>query len=56
MPAGLSWTRYLAALSACVVSMAAGSALVHNFYQPLADLDEYVERELQSRKQTKSHT
>lgn len=33
-----------------VISMAVGSNVVHEHYKPLADLEEYVEREIQSRK------
>lgn len=33
-----------------VMSMMAGSQLVHEYYQPLSDLEDYVQREIDRRK------
>lgn len=49
MPAGVSWPRYLAFLTAATVSMAAGAQTVHTFYKPLKDLEVYVDKELEKR-------
>ncbi|RWS17752.1 uncharacterized protein B4U79_02516 [Dinothrombium tinctorium] len=43
MPYGISWTSYITRLSAIILSMFAGAQLVHQFYQPLSDLDSLVE-------------
>lgn len=51
MPAGLSWSRYLLFCSAAMLSMCAGTSVVHWYYEPLKDLKEYVERERQRRKE-----
>lgn len=45
MPAGVSWGQYIIFFSAAMVSMFAGAQLVHMYYQPLKDLDKYVEKE-----------
>ncbi|XP_017768820.1 PREDICTED: uncharacterized protein C12orf73 homolog [Nicrophorus vespilloides] len=45
MPAGVSWPRYLKFLSAAMLSMFAGSQTVHIYYNPLKDLDVYIEKE-----------
>jgi len=50
MPAGVSWPRYLAFLSAAMLSMFAGSQVVHVYYKPLADLDVYIEDEIRAHK------
>lgn len=50
MPAGLSYGSYFKMVFVAIISMAAGSQLVHQYYEPLSDLEEYVEREIQRRK------
>ncbi|RUS72925.1 hypothetical protein EGW08_019321 [Elysia chlorotica] len=49
MPAGTSWPRYLAAVSAMMLSMFAGAQTVHFFYNPLQDLDKRIESEREKR-------
>ncbi|XP_028898253.1 uncharacterized protein LOC114804376 [Zeugodacus cucurbitae] len=46
MPAGVSWGQYMKFLSAAMLSMMAGSQLVHMYYKPLDDLNTYIEREM----------
>lgn len=43
-------TIYVKVLVISALSMMAGSSVVHNYYKPLDDLEEYVEREIQRRK------
>lgn len=50
MPAGVSWGTYLKFFSAAMVSMMAGSQLVHIYYRPLDDLEELIEVEVQKKK------
>lgn len=50
MPAGVSWGTYLKFFSAAMVSMMAGSQLVHIYYRPLDDLEEMIEVEVQKKK------
>lgn len=50
MPAGVSWGAYLKFFSAAMVSMMAGSQLVHIYYRPLDDLEELIEVEVQKKK------
>ncbi|XP_022908504.1 ubiquinol-cytochrome c reductase complex assembly factor 6 [Onthophagus taurus] len=45
MPAGVSWPRYLKFFTAAMLSMLAGSQVVHMYYKPMADLDKYIEEE-----------
>ena len=45
MPAGVSVGQYTKFLLASLLSMAAGSQLVHMYYKPLQDLEEYVDKE-----------
>lgn len=47
MPAGVSWAQYIGFTVAALLSMGVGAQVVHRFYQPLSDLEEYVEKELQ---------
>lgn len=49
MPAGVSWGQYLGFTVAALVSMGVGAQVVHRFYQPLHDLEEYIDREYQER-------
>lgn len=42
--------RYLRLLVLSSLSMMAGSQMVHNYYQPLTDLEDYVQREIERRK------
>lgn len=46
MPAGVSWGQYLKFMSCAMLSMMAGSQLVHMYYKPLQDLDKYIEKEM----------
>lgn len=46
MPVGVTWGQYLRFFTAAMVSMMAGSQLVHAYYKPLKDLDTYIEKEL----------
>ena len=48
MPAGVSWGQYLKFATAAMISMLAGSQIVHNFYNPLRDLDYYIQREIET--------
>lgn len=50
MPAGISTGRYLMYVGSSLLAMFAGSQIVHKYYQPLSDLDEYVAREEQRRR------
>ncbi|KAM4573722.1 ubiquinol-cytochrome-c reductase complex assembly factor 6 [Odontesthes bonariensis] len=34
MPAGVSWSRYLRMVGACMLSMFAGAQVVHQYYLP----------------------
>ncbi|XP_067642141.1 ubiquinol-cytochrome c reductase complex assembly factor 6 [Eurosta solidaginis] len=59
MPAGVSWGQYMKFLTAAMLSMMAGSQLVHMYYKPLEDLNTYIEREMKNLKkheETKSST
>lgn len=49
MPAGVSWGRYLSFTAAAMVSMFAGSHVVHTFYRPLDDLPQYVKTEIEKK-------
>ena len=42
--------QYIGLSIIAIISMAAGSQLVHQHYQPWNDLEEYVEREIVRRK------
>jgi len=44
MPAGVSWPQYLRYVVAALGSMALGSQMVHMYYDPLGDLEKYVEK------------
>ncbi|XP_075969477.1 ubiquinol-cytochrome c reductase complex assembly factor 6 sloth 2 [Anticarsia gemmatalis] len=48
MPAGVTWGQYLAFSSAAMLSMLAGSQIVHQYYRPLQDLNKYINKELQT--------
>ncbi|XP_023296172.1 protein brawnin [Lucilia cuprina] len=52
MPAGVSWGQYLKFMSCALLSMMAGSQLVHMYYKPLQDLDSYIEQEMKQAKKT----
>ncbi|XP_061389539.1 ubiquinol-cytochrome-c reductase complex assembly factor 6 [Musca vetustissima] len=53
MPAGVSWGQYLKFMSCAVLSMMAGSQLVHMYYKPLQDLDVYIDKEVEEVSKTK---
>ncbi|XP_049867183.1 protein brawnin [Pectinophora gossypiella] len=46
MPAGVTWGQYMSFSIAAMLSMLAGSQLVHQHYQPLKDLNEYINKEV----------
>lgn len=48
MPAGVTWGQYLSFSAAAMLSMLAGSQVVHQYYRPLQDLNKYINRELQN--------
>lgn len=48
MPAGVTWGQYISFSIAAMASMIAGSQLVHMHFQPLVDLHNYVNKELQN--------
>lgn len=50
MPAGVSWSKYLTFLTTAMLTMFAGSQVVHMYYRPLDDLDNYIEKEISSRR------
>ena len=45
MPAGVSWSQYLRYTTAAMLSMFAGAQLVHIYYQPMKDIEVYIEKE-----------
>lgn len=50
MPAGVPWSQYLKFMSSALISMMAGSHLVHIYYKPLQDLDLYIAQEMKRNK------
>lgn len=48
MPAGVSWGQYLTFSVSAMLSMLAGSQIVHQHYRPLQDLNDYINRELKN--------
>lgn len=50
MPVKVSWGKYIMFATCAMLSMFAGSEVVHRYYQPLTDLDEYVKKEKQKYK------
>lgn len=42
--------KYIGMAIIGMLSMAAGSQMVHQYYLPLSDLEEYVQREIERRK------
>lgn len=56
MPAGEPFGTYFKGLIAAALSMAAGSSVINRIFQPLSDLDEYIEREMQSRIEANKQT
>ncbi|XP_055598053.1 ubiquinol-cytochrome-c reductase complex assembly factor 6 [Uranotaenia lowii] len=48
MPAGVSTKEYVKFMAAAMLSMFAGSQVVHAYYKPLRDIRTYVDREIQS--------
>lgn len=45
MPAGVPWGEYIKFSVSAMVSMAAGSQVVHIYYKPLKDLPDFVQKE-----------
>lgn len=50
MPAGVSWSYYIKFTTCAMLSMLAGSQVVHMYYRPLEDLNEYIEEEMKQKK------
>ncbi|XP_047510141.1 uncharacterized protein LOC125053018 [Pieris napi] len=48
MPAGVTWGQYISFTVAAMLSMLAGSQIVHNHYKPLVDLHIYINKELEN--------
>ncbi|XP_073944113.1 ubiquinol-cytochrome c reductase complex assembly factor 6 sloth 2 [Choristoneura fumiferana] len=48
MPAGVTWGQYISFSAAAMFSMLAGSQLVHQYYKPLQDLNEYLNKEMKN--------
>lgn len=46
----MSIGKYIGVFIISLVSMMAGSQMVHEYYQPMNDLEEYVQREIARRK------
>lgn len=42
--------KYVGMSIIAMLSMAAGSQMVHQYYLPLSDLEDYVQREIERRK------
>jgi len=53
MPAGVSWSEYLKFFACAMLSMMAGSQLVHTYYKPLDDLNAYIDKEMENLKNSK---
>ncbi|XP_068629299.1 ubiquinol-cytochrome c reductase complex assembly factor 6 [Battus philenor] len=47
MPAGATWGQYISFSLAAMLSMIAGSQIVHQHYKPLVDLNKYINKELE---------
>lgn len=54
MPAGVSWGQYLKFFTSAMLAMMAGSQIVHMYYKPLDDLNDYVKKELEARNKSKN--
>lgn len=50
MPAGVSTKEYVKFMAAALFSMFAGSQLVHTYYNPLKDLNYYIDKEIKSQR------
>lgn len=50
MPAGVSMKEYLKFTTAAMLAMFAGSQLVHRYYNPLKDLNYYVDKEIKAQR------
>lgn len=50
MPVPFTWPRYIAFVSAAMMTTLAGAQVVHTFYKPLDDLETLVQKELERRK------
>lgn len=46
----MGFGKYVGVTIIGLLSMAAGSQLVHKHYQPLSDIEDYVQREIERRK------
>ncbi|XP_023950532.1 protein brawnin [Bicyclus anynana] len=47
MPAGVTWGQYVCFSIASLLTMLAGSQVVHQHYKPLVDLNKYINKELE---------
>lgn len=50
MPAGVSWPRYLSFFATAMLAMFAGAQTVHVYYNPLSNIDKYIEEEMLKQK------
>ncbi|XP_034840073.1 ubiquinol-cytochrome c reductase complex assembly factor 6 [Maniola hyperantus] len=48
MPAGVTWGQYITFSTTALLTMLAGSQVVHLYYKPLVDLNKYINKELES--------
>lgn len=46
MPAGVTWGQYITFSISALLTMLAGSQVVHLHYRPLVDLNKYINKEL----------
>lgn len=51
MPAGVSWGKYVALIVVGIASGLAGSEVVHRYYKPLEDLEDFVQEKVREQKE-----
>lgn len=51
----MSYKIVLKIIITAAVSMAAGSSVVHSYYKPLNDLEDYVRREIERKRSESDH-
>ena len=44
MPAGLAWGPYVSFTTCALLSMFAGSQMVHVYFRPLDDMEDYINK------------
>lgn len=54
LPAGMSYGKFTIFSISAILSMFAGSQVVYNYYQPMSDLEDFVQRELTRRAEEKA--